>query len=108
MNESPIDAKLAGTPSQWREAQEKVATLSVRQRQVMNLMAYGLANRDIGEKMGISIRTVEIHRLHAFRKLEARSTAEAVRLAIYAALAQSIIEGWAPSLPNQVSFSFSK
>ncbi len=89
MIDSSTDISLAGTPDQWRDAQDMVDQLSRREKQVLDLMALGLRNREIGEELGISFRTVEIHRGNAKLKLKARTSGEAIRLVIYAALAQS-------------------
>ena len=56
-------------------------TLSSREREVIQLVAEGKSNRDIAERWGISIKTVESHRTAAMRKLNLRS---GVELALYA------------------------
>ena len=55
--------------------------LSPRQRRVMDLVAAGLSNRIIAEKLGISLKTVEAHRAKVMEKMKARSVAELVKLA---------------------------
>ena len=50
------------------------------------LMVEGDSNKEIGRRLGISPRTVEIHRGNMMRKLNARSPSDAVRLAMYAGL----------------------
>ena len=57
-------------------------TLSPRERQVLQLAAEGNSNPSISEKLGISPRTVETHRANLMRKLDVRSVAQLVRLAI--------------------------
>jgi FixJ family two-component response regulator len=61
-----------------------VGTLSPREREVLVLMIEGHSNKSIADILGISTRTVEIHRGNVIRKLEAGSTAGAVRVGIYA------------------------
>jgi DNA-binding CsgD family transcriptional regulator len=90
MTDSTTDISLAGTPDQWRDAQDMVGKLSRREKQVLDLMALGFTSREICEELGISPRTVEIHRGKARLKLGARTSGEAIRLVIYAALAQSV------------------
>src|SRR5205085_11200695 len=56
-------------------------TLSLREREVMALVVDGLDNRSIGAKLGISPRTVEVHKSRVMTKLGARNLAELVRIA---------------------------
>jgi RNA polymerase sigma factor (sigma-70 family) len=55
--------------------------LSERERQVATLAARGNSNREVGEQLGISHRTVEVHKARIMGKLGIRSTAELIRLA---------------------------
>ena len=57
-----------------------------REHEVLELMVEGDSNKEIGRRLGISPRTVEIHRGNMMRKLNARSPSDAVRLAMYAGL----------------------
>lgn len=68
------------------EAVGLVATLSERERQVLELLVSGLSTKGIALDLGISPRTVEIHRANVMIKLNARSSSEAVRIGIYAGL----------------------
>ena len=67
-----------------REAHERHATLSLREREVLALIVEGLTNKEIGRSLGLSPRTVESHRAHLFDKLAVDSLAQLVRR--YAAL----------------------
>jgi DNA-binding NarL/FixJ family response regulator len=49
-------------------------------------MVEGLGNREIGNVLSISSRTVELHRSHLLSKTGARNSAEAIRLAVEASL----------------------
>jgi two-component system response regulator FixJ len=60
----------------------KVATLSERQRQVMDLAVQGLTNKQIANQLGISPRTVESYRAWVMERMGARNLAELVRLAM--------------------------
>jgi two-component system response regulator NreC len=55
--------------------------LSVREVDVLRLIALGLTNHEIGERLYVSVRTVETHRAHIQQKLNARTRAELVRVA---------------------------
>lgn len=67
-------------------ARAAVEALSDRELEVLELMMLGNSNKEIGCALGISPRTVEIHRSNMMRKLNARSTSEAVRVAMRAGL----------------------
>ena len=54
--------------------------LSPREREVMSLMVKGLYNRLIAEELGISPRTVEVHKARVMEKLGARNLVDLVRL----------------------------
>ncbi|RIA55704.1 response regulator transcription factor [Dichotomicrobium thermohalophilum] len=56
--------------------------LTVREREVMHLAINGHPNKEIGYRLGISQRTVEVHRARLMRKLNVRNLAELVRLCI--------------------------
>ncbi|QOC22470.1 response regulator transcription factor [Wenzhouxiangella sp. AB-CW3] len=60
--------------------QSRLLTLSERERQVACLAARGMPNKIIGQELGISERTVEVHRGRVMRKLALRSAADLVRL----------------------------
>ncbi|PHV11490.1 two component system response regulator [Chitinimonas sp. BJB300] len=52
------------------------AALTLRERQVLKLVAEGKRNRDVAELLSISLKTVETHRLNLMRKLDAHNAAE--------------------------------
>lgn len=60
--------------------QHRYATLTPREREVMALVADGLANKEIASDLGTSEITVKIHRGHAMRKMGATSLADLVRM----------------------------
>ena len=57
-------------------------TLTPRERQVATLLAYGYTNTAIADRLNISVRTAEMHRANAMRKLVADSRADVVRWAL--------------------------
>jgi len=64
------------------EARERYDRLTERQRQVAELMSRGMTNRQIADELGISPKTLDIHRADTFEKLEARTSA-AVAVIVY-------------------------
>ena len=67
-------------------ARNRVSALSSRERDVLLGILAGGSNKTIAENLGISPRTVEIHRGNMMRKLGAASSGDAVRMALYAGL----------------------
>ncbi|WP_165837905.1 PAS domain-containing protein [Novacetimonas cocois] len=65
-------------------ARARVERLSPRQRAVLLAMAQGQLNKQIAHALGLSERTVKMHRAAMFRALGVQTTADAVRLAIEA------------------------
>jgi len=61
---------------------EAIANLTDREREVFSLLAEGHQNKVIAHKLGISTRTVEVHRARVMEKLGARSIADIVRYSI--------------------------
>ena len=64
----------------------KVADLPPRQRQILELMAKGLLNKQIAHELGIAEKTVKMHRAMAIERLGASTSADAIRIAVEAGL----------------------
>lgn len=64
----------------------RIATLSPRERQVMNGLIAGLSNKLIAREYDISPRTIEVYRANVMTKMQAGSLSELVRLAMRAGL----------------------
>lgn len=67
-----------------KNANVRLKVLTPRERDVLDGLAKGLPNKTIAYDLGISPRTVEIHRANLMTKLEVRSLSEALRLAFAA------------------------
>lgn len=66
------------------EAKVRLGALTPRERDVLGGLAQGLPNKTIAYDLGISPRTVEIHRANLMTKLQVRSLSEALRIAFAA------------------------
>lgn len=73
-------AVLAATPEADGEA-TRLATLTAREREVLVLVAQGRSNKEIGAALGISPRTVDVHRGNLMRKLDVHDAHAVTRLA---------------------------
>lgn len=85
-----------------RLAQERVARLTAREIDISLALLGGRPNKKVAHELGISVRTVEMHRAHIMAKLGVRSLAEAAVLATQAGLTanrEPIVTDQQPSLP---------
>lgn len=64
------------------EIQSRLGTLTPRESEVLQLITRGKANKVVGAELGVSQRTVEIHRAHVMEKMNASSLAELVRMVL--------------------------
>ena len=74
------DRDREGRPS--RAAGAKLARLTAREREVLEHAAQGLHAKEIAAALGISARTVEVHKSRIMEKLEVRNIGELVRFAL--------------------------
>jgi RNA polymerase sigma factor (sigma-70 family) len=58
---------------------ERLATLTDREREVLALLVDGLTNLEVAARLGISARTVEVHKARVLAKMSARNVAELIR-----------------------------
>jgi FixJ family two-component response regulator len=56
--------------------------LTRREHEVLGQIANGASNKEVGRCLGISMRTVEVHRAHIMEKLSARNAADLVRIVL--------------------------
>jgi RNA polymerase sigma factor (sigma-70 family) len=57
-----------------------IEKLTPQEKNILKLLALGLSNKEIGLRLDISYRTVEVHRSHIMAKLQAKSLADLVRI----------------------------
>lgn len=67
-----------------RQAQDRIAALTAREHEVLQGLMAGLPNKVLARRLGISLRTVEMHRANMMDRLQAGSLAEALTLAVQA------------------------
>jgi two-component system response regulator FixJ len=74
------DAERQRRCDEAEDVQARIASLTPRERELLALVVAGKANKAIAEELGISPRTVEIHRAHVMEKMKADAVADLVRL----------------------------
>jgi two-component system, LuxR family, response regulator FixJ len=74
------DRQNRGTLARRADVQHRFETLTPREKQVMRMVVDGAANKVIAIDLGLSERTVEIHRAKVMEKMDARSVAHLVKL----------------------------
>lgn len=67
---------------QLAELEKRHKRLTPREREIMQLVVDGHINKQIAAELGLSRKTVEIHRANGMRKMEANSLAELVRMSV--------------------------
>ena len=70
------------TRAERSESRMAARTLTPRQKQILRSVAEGLTNREIAHQLGISVRTVEVHRFNLMRRLKVRNVAQLIRQAL--------------------------
>jgi len=68
------------------EVEARLSALTPREREVLVLVVEGRPNKVVATRLGLSTRTVEVHRARVMEKMQARSLAELVRMAILCGL----------------------
>lgn len=70
--------------SEHHEIQQRLAHLTPREREVMDMVTEGRSNKEIANTLGVSAKTIEAHRARVMEKMQAGSLAELVRMALAA------------------------
>lgn len=73
-----------GSPDSSTMLRPRSATLSVREKEVFRYIGKGLSSKNIAQTLGLSIRTIDVHRANIKRKLGTRTTSELLRYAVLA------------------------
>ncbi|MBV7315745.1 response regulator transcription factor [Shewanella sp. NIFS-20-20] len=80
------DALANGLDLSWRQQgkryhQQRIATLTEREKEIFQLVVNGYTNKQMAETLFVAVRTIEVHRARVMKKLEANNMAELVKLA---------------------------
>lgn len=74
------DAADRAARQQTRDADAKLAALTAKEREVLELIAAGRTNREMADALGLSVRAIEDRRARLMQKLNAKSVAELVQM----------------------------
>jgi len=77
-----VDREQRAVTAECSGVDERLASLTPREREVMHHLVAGLANRAIAETLDLSVRTVEAHRAEVLRKMAVSSAAGLVRVVL--------------------------
>jgi FixJ family two-component response regulator len=79
-----LDTRRRSAAADRAGAKARIDALSAREREVSLKVADGLSAREIGVQLGLSPRTVEMHRVHAMRRLGVHTATELTRIVVEA------------------------
>lgn len=80
LNAFSLDAQRAQADASRQTVEARLAQVTARERAVMDLILAGKLNKVIADELGISMRTVEVHRARIFEKMGVRSAVELAQL----------------------------
>ena len=93
-----LDAAQCERQTQRQRLQLLFDSLTAREREVMELIVRGQSNKAIANGLGLSAKTVEVHRASMMAKLRAHSVADVVRMAVqHQQFASPPAPGWSPA-----------
>ena len=76
---APVDAEAAAARARFARRE---ASLAPREREVLGYVIQGVYNKNIADRIGLSIKTVELYRARGMAKMQARSVAELTRMMV--------------------------
>lgn len=81
-----VAGKVMGGYSGRRALNTDIASLTDREAEVLRLVAWGHSNKEIGSRLDLSVKTIEVHKANAMKKLGMNSRIDIVRYAV--------LQGW--------------
>src|SRR5436190_2166503 len=75
-----VDRERRAAVTARSSSDRRMERLTEREREILSLLAAGHQNREIAAQLGISPRTVEVHKARIMEKLECRSLADLIRM----------------------------
>lgn len=76
------DAELRDREQQQARLRTRFASLTPRETEVLDLVVEGLSNKAVANALGLSAKTVEVHRAKVMEKMNARSVSDLVKMAM--------------------------
>jgi two-component system response regulator FixJ len=80
--QAPVDADAPVAEQGRARYRAREATLTPREREVLGFVIQGIYNKNIADRIGLSIKTVELYRARGMAKMHARSVAELTRIMV--------------------------
>jgi two-component system response regulator FixJ len=77
-----VDSERRGRDSQRARLSALFASLTPREREVMDLVVEGMSNKAVANTLGLSAKTVEVHRAKVMEKMNARSVSDLVKMSM--------------------------
>ena len=77
-----VDGVVAGDKRKDGKAEPDIDMLSSRQIEILKLWGSNMSNKDIADKLFLSVRTVESHKNHIMQKLNLKTTVDIIRFGI--------------------------
>ena len=94
--------KIVGHQFAVERNHRRLLTLDDRERSIVDLAVDGAPNKQIANRLGLSVKTIERIRKNAYRKLDVRSTAEMTRAVILGGLHDIVLPNRQPLLPSSL------